>query len=395
MEKTLRIEQRISVHSTPYFYSENAALSLLKALRWPNGHSCPRCGSTNVRQVKTTRVLEALSCRECRYNFTTVADTYFHGSRLPLSKHLQFIATVALEPEASASRLARFFEWKPTTVGRHLTGLNGLLSGDFVYRLDSYQTLEEFSSAREYLEQPGVVIAPSAFESRIQQLLEPRGRKLRRRTKAKVAQMPKPKPETVVIDRFSQIQRRLPMASPSSLFYLSDTEAAYNLVESLRWENKKRACPRCDSRFVLPVKRENLRELYRCVDCQYMFNALAGTIFQGTKMPIKKFFQFFIIFNALGDQVRMQDICYVLECTFKTAGLWLARGRTFRSPEKFAFINPKGTERLAAMEAAPDLTGDPFFAFCEMKGIVVNEPHFLEFLKGVCRTPVNVRTEAS
>jgi transposase-like protein len=250
-------------------------------------------------------------------------------------------------------------------------------------RFDTYQTFDNFSSATKYLEQPGVTILQNAFEERLSQLLMPRGRKLRRRAKAKTSL--KSKPETVVLDKFSQLQRRLPLVSPSSLNYLFDNEAAYDLVDSLRWENKKRACPRCKSRFVLPVRRENRRELYRCVDCHYMFNSLAGTTFQGTKLPVHKFFQFFIAYNALGEEIKMQAICYILQCTFKTASLWLTRGRAFQSPEKFAFVSNHTAARLKGGDPTVDTT-DPFFAFCEMKGIVLNEAHFLEYLKNVCRT---------
>lgn len=348
---------------------------------------CPRCGSSNVREVKTTRILEALSCRECRYNFTTVADTYFHGSRIPTFEQLQFVTAVSIEPESSASRLARFFRWKTTTVGRQLSKLEGIRVGNFAQCRDGYKTFENFPSAIEYLEQPAIVLKSGAFEDRLGELLATSGRALRRLGKSTTS--PKLKLEPMRTAKFSPLPRGVALALPSSLQYLADSEAAYDLVDYLRWDRNRRACPRCNSQFVLPIRTNASRELHRCVDCNYMFNALAGTIFQGTKMPVHRYFQFFVLSNAM-DKIRIQDICFALECSYKTAALWLKRGKNFTSIEKFAFVNPQAAARMKTTKTNAAIVKEPFFSYCEMKGIVVNEAHFMEYARGVCRTTLKL-----
>jgi transposase-like protein len=384
MGEAVAVEQRISVETTPYFYGHREALALLRRVRWPNGLNCPRCGSTNIREVETSRVLEALSCRDCQYNFTTVADSYFHGSRIPIFQHFQFIAAVALEPESSASRLGRFFGFKPTTVGRQLTRLNGVKRGEFVRRGDTYQTFENFTSVASYLEQPAISFSLEMFEAHLRQLLAPRGRTLRRTTQSTRA--PKVAPTPAIPIKFASPAKRSLLVSPSSLPYLYENDAAYDLVDSLRWGNDKRACPRCNSGFVVPVKRAQHRDLYRCVDCQYIFGSLSGTIFQGAKMPLNKFFQFFILYDALGEGLKIHDVIYVLECTYKTATLWLERSQAFKSPEHFAFVNQRLSAGARKARSVIDVSNDRFFAYCDAMGIVLNEANFLEYTKGICQS---------
>lgn len=177
---------------------------------------------------------------------------------------------------------------------------------------------------------------------------------------------------------------------PLSLPYLSDSNAAHDLVDNLRWEGQHRICPRCDSGYVTPVKTNLFRELYRCVDCHYMFNSLAGTILQGSKMPVQKYFHFFILHNAFGDDISLRDVCFTLDCSFKTATLWLKRGQEIKSEKKFAIVDRKLAASLAHDQKSHEPHEDPFFSFCDMRGIVVNEPLLLEYIQSVCQTKIAV-----
>jgi len=62
--------------------------AFLEKLRWPDGVSCPRCGSAKVSHVKARNQFD---CDSCRYQFSVTSGTVFHDTHLPLWKW--FLAT--------------------------------------------------------------------------------------------------------------------------------------------------------------------------------------------------------------------------------------------------------------------------------------------------------------
>lgn len=92
--------------------TEDEARSWLESIRWPDGPSCPHCGST-----ETPYKLEGKShrpglykCREkvCRRQFTVTVGTIFHRSRLGLKKWvLAFHIVCASKKGVSALQLQR------------------------------------------------------------------------------------------------------------------------------------------------------------------------------------------------------------------------------------------------------------------------------------------------
>jgi len=78
------------------------------------------------------------------------------------------------------------------------------------------------------------------------------------------------------------------------------TEAdAYLFVEELRWGDGEPVCPHCDgigATYIRPsngVSRKTRtgamseRRVWRCLSCRKQFSVLTGTIFHGTKVPIR------------------------------------------------------------------------------------------------------------
>lgn len=61
---------------------------LLERLRWPDGVTCPRCGSQSVYQIHDRGQFD---CNACRYQFSVTVGTVMHDSHLPLRKW--FMAT--------------------------------------------------------------------------------------------------------------------------------------------------------------------------------------------------------------------------------------------------------------------------------------------------------------
>ena len=65
------------------FSSERACETFFRRIRWPDGVTCPRCGTGSPYY---TASLSKWECKGCRYQFTLTSQTIFHGTRTPLQK---------------------------------------------------------------------------------------------------------------------------------------------------------------------------------------------------------------------------------------------------------------------------------------------------------------------
>jgi predicted RNA-binding Zn-ribbon protein involved in translation (DUF1610 family) len=63
-----------------FFPSEEACLSCLQRLRWPDGFRCPACGASEAWRTKRGLLL----CGACRRQTSLTAGTLFAGTRTPL-----------------------------------------------------------------------------------------------------------------------------------------------------------------------------------------------------------------------------------------------------------------------------------------------------------------------
>jgi len=65
--------------------NEQAAISYLKPILWPNGPICPRCESKYITDKKNKNLYR---CNDCQEEFTIRVGTIFHRSHVPLHKWL-------------------------------------------------------------------------------------------------------------------------------------------------------------------------------------------------------------------------------------------------------------------------------------------------------------------
>ena len=84
----------------PRFQSEDAAREYLESLHWPEGPTCPHCGSLNAKRLppqkgrKTKAHPEGMirkgvvQCNDCRQQYTVTVGTVFESSKVPLNKWL-------------------------------------------------------------------------------------------------------------------------------------------------------------------------------------------------------------------------------------------------------------------------------------------------------------------
>src|SRR3954447_24742859 len=74
----------------PIFTDEDKARGPLEAVRWPNGPTCPHCGSVEgiakVQGKKRSHRPGLFYCNACKGQFTVTVGTVFEKSKIPLSK---------------------------------------------------------------------------------------------------------------------------------------------------------------------------------------------------------------------------------------------------------------------------------------------------------------------
>ena len=68
-----------------------------------------------------------------------------------------------------------------------------------------------------------------------------------------------------------------------------DHESCINYLEDIRW-GKHPKCPYCESEHVARKHEGDKIGRWNCHGCKSSFNVLAGTLFQGTRIPLHKWF---------------------------------------------------------------------------------------------------------
>lgn len=74
--------------TNPIFTNEANAIEHMEASRWPNGATCPHCGSDAVRKMGGETQKGMYLCNACRDKFTVRTGTVFERSHIPLHKWL-------------------------------------------------------------------------------------------------------------------------------------------------------------------------------------------------------------------------------------------------------------------------------------------------------------------
>ncbi|MGJ0514092.1 IS1595 family transposase [Methylocystis sp.] len=94
--------------SAPRFHDEDAAREHIEASRWPDGVTCPHCGSVKVRRMEGKTQAGMFLCNDCRDKFTCRTGTVMERSHVPLHKWLLAIHLMASSKKGiSAHQLMR------------------------------------------------------------------------------------------------------------------------------------------------------------------------------------------------------------------------------------------------------------------------------------------------
>ena len=72
----------------PIFHDEAKATAHLEANRWPNGATCPHCGSDRAHKMEGKTQAGMFLCNDCRDKFTVRTGSVMERSHVPLHKWL-------------------------------------------------------------------------------------------------------------------------------------------------------------------------------------------------------------------------------------------------------------------------------------------------------------------
>jgi len=118
---------------------------------------------------------------------------------------------------------------------------------------------------------------------------------------------------------------------------LPNDNACRLFLEDLRW-NGKPVCPHCGSingsHYKLKTKGE-FTGLYKCKDCRERFTVTVGTMFEGSHVPLRKWFIAIYIFTSHKKGISSIQLGKDLGITQKSAWFVLHRLRnTFEQPQQ-------------------------------------------------------------
>jgi transposase-like protein len=105
--------------------------------------------------------------------------------------------------------------------------------------------------------------------------------------------------------------------------YFSTENKCWEYLESLRWSEKP-ICPFCNNETYYHFKDSHT---YKCKACKKKFNAKIGTIFENTKIPLKKWFLAIYIATSHKKGISSCQLSKDISVTQKTAWFILHRIR--------------------------------------------------------------------
>jgi hypothetical protein len=140
--------------------------------------------------------------------------------------------------------------------------------------------------------------------------------------------------------------------------YFWDEQAAHAKLEEIVWPNGP-VCTRCGAtdRIGAVTGKGARAGLKFCCRCRKQFRATVGTMFEGSHVPLHKWFQACFLLSAAGNPISPYQLHLRLEVTNKTAlGIF---HRLTLIIAGAASTSPEGREDLAARDLAADRSQRP------------------------------------
>lgn len=146
--------------------------------------------------------------------------------------------------------------------------------------------------------------------------------------------------------------------------HFSSEEAAYELIESLRWPDGP-ICPHCGSvdhsYFLTPMNgyrttstgKVSYRRIWKCGDCRQQFSVLVGTIFEDSKIPLSKWLLAIHLLCQGKNGVSAHELHRTLDITYKSAWFMAHRIRYAMAHQPLAGMLDS-TEQLSGIVEADE-----------------------------------------
>lgn len=122
--------------------------------------------------------------------------------------------------------------------------------------------------------------------------------------------------------------------------FFSTEEKCVQYLATLRW-NGVVECPYCANDTCYELKGKNKR--FKCAKCRKQFSVRVGTIFEDSKIPLRKWFFATYLFTAHKKGISSHQLARDLKITQKTAWFMLQRIRE-------AFVHDEPTELTGTVE---------------------------------------------
>ena len=140
------------VEFTKRFSSESACEEYLCQLRWKDGFHCPKCDSSEVKRVRSSRRRDAkervplFECKSCHRQTSVTSGTIFHKSKVPLTKWFLGAYLVANDKRGiAATTLAQHLGVSYPTAWLMLNKLRKAMSErNSIYKLNEKVQVDEF-----------------------------------------------------------------------------------------------------------------------------------------------------------------------------------------------------------------------------------------------------------
>lgn len=127
-------------------------------------------------------------------------------------------------------------------------------------------------------------------------------------------------------------------------------EACLAYLEKRRWP-KGPVCPHCKGTRQYKLKGESTRKgLYKCADCRKPYRVTMGTIFEGSKIPLPKWFATVYLVMCSKKSISAHQLHRMLGITYKSAWFMFHRIR-------HAFRTRKGKTLWGTVEADETYVG--------------------------------------
>lgn len=105
-----------------------------------------------------------------------------------------------------------------------------------------------------------------------------------------------------------------------------DHESCIRHLETVRWKGLP-TCPHCESSDVARKKENDLVGRWNCHDCKSSFNVLSGTLFQGTRIALQKWFLAITLIANAKKSLSSHQLARDLDMNVKSAWYLMQRIR--------------------------------------------------------------------